>query len=95
MKSNKNAARGNMLTPDKAMEIINNVSEAYIDLGSTKFATKEELCEAIYWLSQSSLREQERLRGMIENIGFACLKEILPKGNCATVHTTTTTVPDL
>lgn len=35
------------ITADRCWQISNNVSEEYVDLGQTSFATKVELCEAI------------------------------------------------
>jgi len=37
----------------RALQIINNVSEEYVDHGRTDFATPEELCQTILWLQKT------------------------------------------
>ncbi len=40
---------------DRAMEIINHVSEEFTDLGKAAFATPKELCETIRWLRNNTV----------------------------------------
>lgn len=49
------------MTPERMAEITNHVSEEYVDLDRTNFATKQELCEVIlrqgYELDKRRFRE--------------------------------------
>ncbi len=82
MNNKKNArprcalARGSGLSEDRALQIINNVAEEYVDLGETNFATKAELCEAILWLRKSSDREFHRTRSTLDQIFMLCAKSL-------------------
>lgn len=44
------------MTDNEAAIISNHVSEEYVDLGKTNFATKKELCECILWFQQQNRR---------------------------------------
>ncbi len=50
-----------MITEERALQISNNVSEEFADLGKTNFATKKELCETIFWLNTTYGKELEKL----------------------------------
>jgi len=43
------------ISEERALQIINNVAEEFVDLGDTSFATKEELCETILWLRETTV----------------------------------------
>lgn len=64
----KGPRRGEAISADRAMQIVNNVAEEYIDLGRTDFATKAELCEAIFWLRREAGDESQRLRDALSEI---------------------------
>ena len=49
------------ISKDRALQISNNCSEEYIDLGQTNFATKAEMCETILWAHTHWLYELGRI----------------------------------
>ena len=75
----KKPQRGSRMTDERALTISNNVSEEYIDLGRTDFATKEELCEAILVLGRMHREDWNRLRGGYSDILTVCGKILLNK----------------
>lgn len=54
--------RGRLITEDRALQILNNISEEYADHGLTNFATKMELCETVMILRRMQWEEDGKLR---------------------------------
>ena len=59
------------MTDERAMQIINNVAEEWVDLGETDFATKNELCDAILWLRK---KDQEQIQDYIAALSSIILE---------------------
>jgi len=68
---------GSVISDDRAMQIVNNVAEEYVDLGRTNFAAKEELCRTILWLRQDAEKERQRLQGALDAIFTRCAQALL------------------
>lgn len=62
------------LSKERALQISNNVSEEYVDLGDTSFATKQELCETIIWLRDEYEKELRRKDSALDEIAILALK---------------------
>lgn len=60
--------RGHKLSKDRALQVMNNVAEEYLDFGDMTFATKEELCETIIWLGRIHQEEYQRIRSSLSNV---------------------------
>lgn len=66
-----------VISDDRALQIINNVAEEYVDLGQTDFATKAELCSAILWLRKHDLEEWQRMHSTLSDISLLCARRLL------------------
>ena len=58
----------NTMTDERALQISNNVSEEFVDLGDVSFATKKELCETILWLNGHHLQDLQRKDQALDDI---------------------------
>ena len=56
------------MTDERALQISNNVSEEFVDLGDVSFATKKELCETILWLNGHHLQDLQRKDQALDDI---------------------------
>ena len=59
---------------ERAMQIINNVAEEYIDQGDTSFATKKEFCETILWLRAHDGKRMQQLSTALHDTIIICAK---------------------
>lgn len=58
----------------RALQIINNVSEEYVDHGRTDFATPEELCQTILWLQKTHSADFMRKDACLDKIVSLAVK---------------------
>lgn len=65
------------MTTERYEQILNNISEEYVDLGKTRFATKQELCEVVLRLRQEGDVEAQKLRDALTRIGCDALDTLL------------------
>ena len=73
-RNNRVNRRGTLITRDRALQILNNVYEEYLDHGITYFANKEEFCEAIMQLSRNHSKEMERKDAVLDAIMAAAIR---------------------
>ena len=71
------------MSEDRAMQIINNVAEEFVDHGQTNFATKKELCETILWLRNHDGEERKRMHNTISEISMLCFRRLLRQDDSA------------
>ncbi len=57
-----------VITEDRALQILNDVSEYWWEDGRCDFATKPELCQAIHWLRDQHREELARKDSALEAI---------------------------
>lgn len=84
------------ITEDRILQISNNVSEEYVDLGETDFATKREFCEVVRYWQRKELEAQEKYSALKSKIGTLWLQEMNgpPKRKTRTPLTTKTKPDD-
>lgn len=63
----------NQISDERIQQILNNVSEEYLEDDLTDFATKTELCEVILWLKWQSRKDNQIFQSKINNIITICL----------------------
>lgn len=62
------------ITKERALQILNDVSERFWEDGDTSFATKVELLQTICWLRDEELRERQRKDMALDEIARVALK---------------------
>lgn len=72
-----------LLSDNRAMEIVNNVAEEFVDQGKTSFASKADLCRTILWLRNNGdnlalidIRQSVAMLSMAKDIEATAFKEI-------------------